>query len=550
MKVKNLSKLLLVAMLFSAAVFTGCDPKEESPSAITVADSKSLTQEVYADQTQGASGVTFTTAGAWTSEITEPATPAKSSQRASSGTSAWISINPASGKEAGNYTVSITLEPNTTGADRKAEIKIVCGDTEIKINVSQKGTKEDGTIPESLTQDEFVDLLSTAFSGSLIAPELTITHNDYDDGDINIIEINRSQKKSLERYTEDNTVFGFNYIDNTFHYRYNTDKGIVKTREQLSPDFWDIYNVKTHTAFLEYIKEDEDWYDFSVYNWTGSGSNCVGTRTKDGVDRKLTVTLASGKINTIRWEIPDRIHDITFSYASIDPAFPAGFNKEDFTDAIINEPLAGKVKSINGDNILYDGDNAAGIKDVMFAGDGITIKGGTIGGSPDFHVQYIDVKGSRYDYLYDNNHLLDIDYSASIHNSDAFVSKYTWNADGDLTNIVGDQQRVSRFGLLETTLEYTDTEYTNGNFDINFYLASREYYAGTWFIYFDGNIGDRSKHLLSKRIQNDQDGDKYDLEASYRYEFNEAGYVIKVFETVKWDAIEETENLILEFEYY
>ena len=36
-----------------------------------------------------------------------------------------------------------------TGQSRKAEIHIVCGDTTIVIVIEQKGTKEDGTTPES-----------------------------------------------------------------------------------------------------------------------------------------------------------------------------------------------------------------------------------------------------------------------------------------------------------------------------------------------------------------------------------------------------------------
>jgi hypothetical protein len=250
----------------------------------------------------------------------------------------------------------------------------------------------------------------------------------------------------------------------------------------------------------------------------------------------------------------------------------AGFTGCDPTEPIdngengttINEKLAGKVKSINGDSILYANGNAVGInqmvydyetgegtrKDVMFNGDGISIKGGTIGGNADYHVQYIDFGDARFDYEYDNNnHLSEIRYLLN-YSEYPFVSNYTWNANGDLAYIEGDQQNVSRMGLLETTFEYTDMEYTKGNFDLAFYLASGEYYAGTWYIYFDGNIGDRSVHLISKRIQDMEDYDKYDMEVTYRYEFNTAGYVTKVFETVKWDAVEEGESLILEFEYY
>jgi hypothetical protein len=50
--------------------FSGCDPKETDPKAIEVSNQAALTQEVFADQTQGNSGVNITTTGAWTSSIT------------------------------------------------------------------------------------------------------------------------------------------------------------------------------------------------------------------------------------------------------------------------------------------------------------------------------------------------------------------------------------------------------------------------------------------------------------------------------------------------
>ena len=49
---------------------TGCDDKEKQPE-IKVENETALTQTVYADQTSGKSGVTFVTAEAWTSTITE-----------------------------------------------------------------------------------------------------------------------------------------------------------------------------------------------------------------------------------------------------------------------------------------------------------------------------------------------------------------------------------------------------------------------------------------------------------------------------------------------
>jgi hypothetical protein len=141
-------------------LFAACNPSENDPEAITVTNTAALTQEVYADQTAGTSGVTITTTGAWTSNIatvaTQHTTPAQSQSAlhtaAAASASAWISISPDHGDTAGNYTIQITLVPNTTGAGRTAVITISCEGTEITITVMQKAEKEDGTTPTPPTQ--------------------------------------------------------------------------------------------------------------------------------------------------------------------------------------------------------------------------------------------------------------------------------------------------------------------------------------------------------------------------------------------------------------
>ena len=147
---KKVNLFFLSLLLTATAVFTGCEQGNPSEnSAIKVENNGTLTQNVFADETQGKSSVSFTTTGAWTSSITEGTTPpAKSAQLRASQEVSWISIDPSGGKEAGSYTISITLRPNTTSADRTAVITITCGGEKITITVTQKATKEDGTVPE------------------------------------------------------------------------------------------------------------------------------------------------------------------------------------------------------------------------------------------------------------------------------------------------------------------------------------------------------------------------------------------------------------------
>ena len=146
----NLRKVAtIVICLAVTTIFSGCDDKEKQPE-IKVENEASCTQTVYADQTEGKSGITIVTAGAWTSSITEGTV-----KSAKAGTVLWLNIDPSSGG-AGEHTISINLEPNTTGEDRTAIIAITCGDTEITISVTQKGTKEDGEpyVPVKLLEKE------------------------------------------------------------------------------------------------------------------------------------------------------------------------------------------------------------------------------------------------------------------------------------------------------------------------------------------------------------------------------------------------------------
>ena len=134
-KFKSLS---LVCLLAIAAFFVGCDNKEKRPEIIVESES-SRTQTMYADQTEGINGVTIFTAGAWSSAITEGIVKSVNAV-----TPTWLSINPSSGAVAGMYTIVISIEPNTTGADRTATITITCNGEEITIAVTQKATKVNG----------------------------------------------------------------------------------------------------------------------------------------------------------------------------------------------------------------------------------------------------------------------------------------------------------------------------------------------------------------------------------------------------------------------
>ncbi len=156
-------------MLLSAFLVMACS-KEEGTSTITVSDKTQLNQSLYADETSGKKGdFTFTATENWTTSVSD-VTPGVKSKAGST----WITLNPASGG-AGTVDMKITLAPNDTGADRKAEIKIICGGTTITVTVEQKGIKQDGTKP---------DVKPTPDTDRLIS-RIDIEHYD-EDGNIDV----------------------------------------------------------------------------------------------------------------------------------------------------------------------------------------------------------------------------------------------------------------------------------------------------------------------------------------------------------------------------
>lgn len=94
---------------------------------ISFAAGTASNQTLYADEIP--STVSFATKDAWTSSIS----------------ASWVTISPDHGDAAGAYTITIGLQPNTTGADRSAKIAISCDGTTITVNITQKAVNKDGT---------------------------------------------------------------------------------------------------------------------------------------------------------------------------------------------------------------------------------------------------------------------------------------------------------------------------------------------------------------------------------------------------------------------
>ncbi len=129
--------VLVVSLLAMGLVAAACsDSNDDGPKSVELTGGTSTEQTVYADETQKPESITFKAVAPWTATVTEVAT------KAEAGRVDWLTLSAYSG-EAGDVSLTMTLKVNTTGHDRKAEIRIICGDTTIVITVEQKATKAD-----------------------------------------------------------------------------------------------------------------------------------------------------------------------------------------------------------------------------------------------------------------------------------------------------------------------------------------------------------------------------------------------------------------------
>ena len=137
-------KVMKKCMIFLAAAltFAACNDEKggETPGESIQITGGATEQVVYADETGAGDGgsVTFTTTGPWHAEVVD------ASEGRATRSVEWVRLSQESGDAAGEYTIEITLAVNTTGRDRKAEIRITCGETVITITVEQRGTTEAG----------------------------------------------------------------------------------------------------------------------------------------------------------------------------------------------------------------------------------------------------------------------------------------------------------------------------------------------------------------------------------------------------------------------
>ncbi len=379
-EMKNVIFIKLCVLLIAAVfTFVACD-KEEGTKDIIVQNGSSQTQVVFADEEQGNSGVSFTTTGPWTSSISTVMPSVQSTQlRATSETTPaestpdWISISPNAGKAAGDYTIEISLLPNTTGVDRMAVIAILCNGTEMTITVTQKREKEDGTLPEEPKEEpqesgNMPKVLQDALSNFLKENNEIFIDNTYKQYNYNIsmweerryiLAFNGENKKiyqkgffedyrgnAYETYIEENTAY-ITYIDKKQSFHTVTDN---------------IWETNTISYYMETIVDLVSDYRVGLENhvWTINGNVYTGKYFHDDITDEINITLTNGKITAIKSDrTPSAVapyiyqNDMSIGY-SVNPTLVAAISKSEFT------PVSQYMATVNwgenlGETVFYTG---------------------------------------------------------------------------------------------------------------------------------------------------------------------------------------------------
>ena len=129
-------------LLLLAVALTSCDEVLGTQDQIELVDGTSTSLIFNADESADAT-IKFVAEAAWTASVSE-ITASKSGESIS-----WLKLSSYGG-EAGEYTITVSLTKNFTGASRKAEIKIVCGDSEVVITIEQKGETSTGVVAKKI----------------------------------------------------------------------------------------------------------------------------------------------------------------------------------------------------------------------------------------------------------------------------------------------------------------------------------------------------------------------------------------------------------------
>ena len=260
-----------IAIFSMIVLFSSCEGTDDMTSSLTGYDKGKLSQEIFADETEGKGAFAFTASEAWNISIDEKIKTATDNS--------WITVSPMNG-EAGEHTITIKLEINYTGEDRVAKINIHAGGSTIAITVEQKGTTAENEKPDahkvilSLEGHENDYSLFFKYNSKW---QVTTIENPYqdeaEDGSIvdyvDIMNLTYTNDQISWEYLEDGEDES-NYDESITH-KLN-DKGFVSEMHSVYEDYVPAYKDETSNT---YIYNNEEYLTKISTVRTGNDLNYV-----------------------------------------------------------------------------------------------------------------------------------------------------------------------------------------------------------------------------------------------------------------------------------
>ncbi len=233
----------LIWMVLCICLISGCSKNEENSGPIRLSDDSQQEQTYYSNEQDG--NLSFTANDDWSAIVRK--IEAKSSDVD------WVHLSQYSGS-AGTYSLTLTLDPNTTGYRRAAEIIISCGDMELVINITQKGITQE----EEENGEEDLD-------GEIVTPG-----DERPTRYVSRIEYDGPEGSGTIEYTYDEDNFPITLKDGEQEVNYIVDRGPSYTnlrifgneatdtaRWELRVHYWDDASRTGTTAVLMYNGTEE-----------------------------------------------------------------------------------------------------------------------------------------------------------------------------------------------------------------------------------------------------------------------------------------------------
>lgn len=395
--------------IVTLTIFAACEDLGGEGQLIIDPVYDSLLEQTVGSETLSAEGVSFTSKGAWTSQVV-PSTKASQPM--------WVSITPDHGDEAGTYTISINLEANDTGEDRKADIIISCGDQTITITITQVATPEvpsQGEDDNSKPQPKYVSSIDYRYTNTIDEYEsvhYTLTYRYDDQNRVVRVEEVCDCEETYDSYEIWHT-FDYTIVDNvtvTSAYKSGGDDSVEDETYDVT-----LQNGRVTQALL--IGEYESWdtykYTFS-YNDAGYLTRMAYHSTEYG-EEGANIVYTDGFLTGVTWDDYGEEDDDSMIY-DLDAYYPNRYPNNK-TNVDFNMFLLNGEPELEGDIVSL----LVSLRMCGKFGDGCVEIGG--GG---YEYDFV----SELEYVSDPNYIEHVSYTGEKRSDSLYPATYEFNGDG------------------------------------------------------------------------------------------------------------------------